>query len=126
MDEITKMMQAEITNYGVLAERVGDMVLMNQITSVDDELLYEPHNGETEYCIVHDPCNDDVRNASEDHCEYEQHEIYQFYAITSNGAEFLTRNTNEIVLYSNELDAYFWGICHFGTAWGYVNFSNWK
>jgi len=42
-------------------------------------------------------------------------EFYQFYVITQGGAEYLKRNTDEVVFYSDKLDAYFWGITHFGT-----------
>jgi hypothetical protein len=91
----------ETINYSELARRVGDMVLMNNITSVDENLFENVENGnlyDEEY--------------PDDHIE-----IYQYYAITSGGADYLKSNTNEIVLYSDILDTYFWGITHFGTPW---------
>ena len=50
----------------------------------------------------------------------EQPEIYQYYIISDNGADFLKRYTNEIVYYIETLDIYIWGITHWGTGWDYV------
>ena len=47
-------------------------------------------------------------------------EIYQWFIISSNGAEILKDYTNEIVYYNEELDLYLWGVTHWGTAWDYV------
>lgn len=47
-------------------------------------------------------------------------EIYQYYIISYNGADFLQRYTDEIVYYIESLDMYIWGITHYGTAWDYV------
>ena len=40
--------------------------------------------------------------------------------ITQRGYGFLSRNTDEIVYYCEELDIYLWSITHFGTSWDYV------
>lgn len=50
----------------------------------------------------------------------EQPEIYQYYIISDNGADFLKRYTDEIVYYIPLLDIYVWGITHWGTGWDYV------
>ena len=50
----------------------------------------------------------------------EQPEIYQYYIISDNGADFLHRYTDEIVYYIPVLDIYVWGIAHWGTGWDYV------
>lgn len=47
-------------------------------------------------------------------------EIYQYFIISSAGAEILQDYTNEIVYYNEELDMYVWGITHYGTSWDYV------
>ena len=47
-------------------------------------------------------------------------EIYQYYIISRSGYEFLSRYTDEIVLYNEKLDIYLWAITHFGTSWDYV------
>jgi hypothetical protein len=50
----------------------------------------------------------------------EQPEIYQYYIISDNGADFLKRYTNEIVYYLDALNIYIWGVTHWGTSWDYV------
>lgn len=52
--------------------------------------------------------------------EYEVPEIYQYYIISQGGADYLKRVSKEIVLYSELLDCYVWGITHFGTSWDWV------
>ena len=48
------------------------------------------------------------------------YDVYQTYIISEKGYDFLSRNTDEIVYYCEELDIYLWGITHFGTSWDYV------
>ena len=63
----------------------------------------------------------DVINGSEYDEETDSYaDIFQYYIISSQGAEILQRETEEIVFYNEELDMYVWGITHFGTAWDYV------
>ena len=63
----------------------------------------------------------DVINGSEyDEATDSYVDIFQYYIISSQGAEILQRETEEIVFYNEELDMYVWGVTHFGTAWDYV------
>ena len=63
----------------------------------------------------------DVINGSEYDEETDSYvDIFQYYIISSQGAEILQRETEEIVFYNEELDMYVWGITHYGTAWDYV------
>ena len=63
----------------------------------------------------------DVINGSEYDEETDSYaDIFQYYIISSQGAEILQRETDEIVFYNEELDMYVWGVTHFGTAWDYV------
>lgn len=100
----------ETINYSELARRVGDMVLMNEIAKVDFSIFENVENG--------DLYETDLETG-------EQHDyakdLYQFYAITSGGADYLKDKTDEIVFYSDLLDTYFWCITHFGTPWSGVN-----
>ncbi len=52
--------------------------------------------------------------------QYNCDEIFQYYIISSYGAELLERETNEIIFYNDALDLYVWGVTHWGTAWDYV------
>lgn len=101
---ITKYM--ETITYRELARRVGDMVLMNEIVKVDHDLFDNVENGDL---YETDPETEEQYDYAKD--------LYQFYAITESGYNYLKYNTNEIVLYSEMLDTYFWGITHFGTPW---------
>ena len=63
----------------------------------------------------------DVINGSEYDEETDSYvDIFQYYIISSQGAEILQQETEEIVFYNEELDMYVWGVTHFGTAWDYV------
>ena len=63
----------------------------------------------------------DIINGSEYDEETDSYaDIFQYYIISSQGAEILQRETEEIVFYNEELDMYVWGVTHFGTAWDYV------
>ena len=87
--------------YDTLAKEVGSMILCNHMeTRLYNQLELE--NG------------DDYDEETEEH-----YEIYQWYIITSRGAEVL-RDTEALVYYDNELNVYVWGILHFGTSWRYV------
>lgn len=108
---ITKNEKTEIITYAELARRVGDMVLMNGITNSVEDLYENVFNGD----MYHEP------EEGEDQDDMDAKEIYQLYAISSNAADYLKRNTNELVFYSDDIDAYFWGITHFGTPWDGVD-----
>lgn len=106
--------KTEEISYSELARRVGDCVLNNNIMNAGD-FDFELKNGKDTHCYKHETeeeCKKDDAN-----CEYEPEDIYQTYIITSGGADYLTRNTDEIVYYCEKLDMYLWGITHFGTSW---------
>lgn len=130
----------EVSSYGVEHNRVDyrtlakcfDAVLCNDITklffsTINDEYNeVEIYNG-SEYYYIND--EGDVLSSSEyEELEPEQQQlydeqyedIYQYYIISSYGAEILERYTNEIVWYIPILDIYVWGVTHFGTGWDYV------
>lgn len=50
----------------------------------------------------------------------EQQEIYQYYIISSGGAELIQEYTNDPLFYIDFLDCYVWGVTHYGTSWSYV------
>lgn len=47
-------------------------------------------------------------------------EVFQWYIVSSGGAELLQSWTDEILYYNEELDIYLWGVTHWGTSWDYV------
>lgn len=107
----------EISEYGVKHNRVDyrtlakcfDAVLCNDVT----KLFYSTINGEYNEAELE---NGSDYNEEEDYYE----DIYQYYIISSYGAEILERYTDEIVYYLPALDIYVWGVTHFGTSWDYV------
>lgn len=111
------MTESEKVSYSELARRVGDCVLNNEIHN-NEAHEFELVNGEADYCYVHED-KKECEEHNED-CEYESYDVYQEYIITRGGAEYLQRNTNEIVYYCEELGMYLWGITHFGTGWDCV------
>lgn len=107
-------MTKETISYRELARRVGDCVLNNNIMNTGD-FDFELVGGKDDYCYKHETeeeCEKDSEN-----CEYESKDVYQNYIITPSGADYLIKNTDEIVYYSEKLDLYLWGITHFGTSW---------
>ena len=89
-------------DYYTLSKIVGDSILNNVLISYIGWDEWELVNG----------YEDD-----EDGCYLE---VYQYYIISDNGAQFLQDHTDEIVYYHSELDMFVWGITHFGTSWDYV------
>lgn len=89
-------------DYYTLSKIVGDSILNNVLIS---------YIGWDEWELVNGYEEDEDGN-------YE--EVYQYYIISDNGAQFLEDHTDELVYYHPELDLYVWGITHFGTSWDYV------
>lgn len=106
----------ETVSYKELARRVGDCVLNNQIHSATGEKYdFDLFSGSDSRCYVHE--TEEECEEHSDKCEYDGVEICQEYIITQSGAEYLQRNTNEIVFYCEALDIYLWGVTHYGTSW---------
>ena len=107
----------EISSYGIEHNRVDyrtlaqcfDAVLCNDITKLFYSTINNEYN-EIEYY------NGTDYNEEEDY----QYDVYQYYVISSYGAEILERYTDEIVYYLPAIDIYVWGVTHFGTSWDYV------
>jgi len=113
------MEKTETISYSELARRVGDCVLNNQLQSeLAGEYDFELFNGEDMYCYKHEDKEECAKDDS--NCDYESIDVYQTYVITQSGAEYLQRNTEEIVYYCEKLELYLWGITHFGTSWSGV------
>lgn len=117
-----------------------DMVLMNNITEVDENIYYSFESdvtpmgnddcdiqeaieaGDTEtdkkyVCHTHGIATDE-----EFECEDKEDdsEVYQWFAINPSDATYL-KNHGQAIAYSEVLDTYFLAIMHFGTSWDYVD-----
>lgn len=103
-------------SYRALANRVGDMVLFNEADNIDENM----QDSGLENGFMYTDKDGNYTNDSwdeENNCDNDKRGIYQMYAITDGGADYLKRNTSELVFYSEKMDLYFWGITHFGTSW---------
>ena len=47
-------------------------------------------------------------------------EVFQYCIIPERGYEILEANTNELVMYSYDLDVFLWCVTHYGNSWDYV------
>lgn len=94
--------------YGELAKRLDALKLFNKAPELDPEMVYEGLENGTLWESPEDEENGDVK------------EIYQWYLISPSDAEYIKRNTDELIFYSDVLDEYVWGVTHFGTSWDYV------
>lgn len=95
-------------DYKTLAKSF-DAVLCNNITSI----FYGTVNGEYNEAELY---NGSEYNEDTD-C---YREVFQYFIISSYGAEILQTWTDEIVWYLPALDCYVWGVTHYGTSWDHV------
>lgn len=86
-----------IKTYKDFADRLGGLILCNEMAGRDIELI----SGELTY---------------DEDCYYE---IFQWFIIQD--PSFVMDHTDELIFYDNELDLYILGVTHFGTSWDYVS-----
>lgn len=101
-------MTTKTITYGELAKRLDALKLFNKAPELDPEMVYEGLENGTLWESPEDEENGDVK------------EIYQWYLISPSDAEYIKRNTDELIFYSDVLDEYVWGVTHLGTSWDYV------
>jgi hypothetical protein len=120
-----------------------DMVLMNNIPEVDPSVW---ENWEDESPLATEACEWRINDATEkawccdthmfdgtgdypatgehpEQCAFAESdfaEVYQWFAIGGNDAEYL-KDHNQYITYSDMLDTYFLAITHCGTSWDYVD-----
>jgi hypothetical protein len=135
---------SEIISYEELAKRLDAVKLFNKAPELDPEIYDGLENGSL---YEDEPCEWFVNKATTpswccdthmydgtgdlpatgDHpevCQFgedqEPSEIYQWYLISPSDADYMKRNTDELIFYSEVLDEYVWGVTHFGTPWSAV------
>jgi len=107
------MKTSERITYKELADRLDSIYLFNKAPELDENLWDNLENGELEYMCDCIQCDD----RPDDEKEMISEEIFQWYLIGKNDAEYLMRHTDEIIFYSDVLDEYIWGVTHWGTPW---------
>ena len=108
-------------DYKTLAHGVGDMILNNEIISYDIDYWILENGSDIKYydTELEDYVDyDDIEDWG--NIEEEYSDIYQYYIISSYGAELLQDLTDEILYYNENLNMWLWGITHFGTGWSGV------
>lgn len=69
-------------------------------------------------------CFADADEEEQDEDEADE-EVFQWFIISEDSAEFFVHYTNELIYYSESFDIYLLGVTHFGTAWRCV-MTEWK
>lgn len=101
-------MSKKTITYAELANRLDAVKLFNKAPELDQYIYDGLENGSL-------MVEKDDGTESEDYKD-----IFQWYLISPSDAEYIKRNTDELIFYSEVLDEYIWGITHFGTSWDYV------
>lgn len=60
------------------------------------------------------------RQYESDEDDEDDEEVFQWFIISDDAAQFFMQFTNELIYYSEELDMYILGVTHLGTAWSCV------
>lgn len=111
-------------DYRTLADVVGDCVLCNAMADRFGNTLEWVSGEMYSYYDINNGYEEITREEAEERewedVEQEVIDVYQWYIISDRGAELLKRETDEIVLYDEELDVYVWAVTHYGTSWDYV------
>lgn len=68
---------------------------------------------------IFDNMENETEESEEEGEDPQYKEIYQWFIVSNYGAEIL-RDMGECLTYSDILDAYIWGVDHWGTSWDYV------
>lgn len=97
-------------DYGTFA-KAFDAVLVNDIT----KLFFSTVNNE--FCEPEYINGYDEYDGSDD---YQEPEIFQYFIVSSSGADLIQEYTNDPLFYLPVIDCYIWGVTHFGTSWDYV------
>lgn len=98
-------MTKEVITYAELVNRLNVAKLFNKAPELDPEMYYEGLENGSLWDNPEDEENGDIK------------EIYQWFLINPSDADYLKRNTDELIFYSAVLDEYVWGVTHFGTSW---------
>lgn len=111
-------------DYRTLAQ-CFDAVLCNNIVEVDPYIFDNIESGKL-YEYYDEEWNEITREEYDELNEQgkETHEqakeIFQWFIIDGRCALDLLQEAGELVLYSEKLDCYIWGVDHWGTSWDYV------
>lgn len=131
INDITKLFFADINGEWNEAEQINGYIdnseeieeLQGELEELEGEMLHytlwggEPYDFDAAQARIEELEEqiDDLEREQE-----EQPDIYQYYIVSSYGADILQDYTNDPVFYLPVLDCYVWGVTHWGTSWDYV------
>ena len=118
-------MKTKTISYSELSDKyVRNAVLLNNLPHIDDNWMY---GFIVSPLLQQDIDEQQAENEKENGEDAEPVSIYDFaegiyqtYIIDDTSALALYNNTSELISYSEQLDAFFWHVCHYGTGWTHV------
>ena len=120
VNDITKLFYSTINGEYVEPEQINGYIdnseEIGELQDRIDELMEENEDGSKAAKI--DELQDRIDELDEE--QTAQHEIFQYFIISANGADILQEHTNDPIYYIETLDMYIWGVTHWGTSWDYV------
>lgn len=120
VNDITKLFYAEINGeYNEPEQENGQIDNNDEINNLNVKLseLMDENEDESRTAEIEE-LQDQINELEEQ--QDEQPEIYQYFIISSYGAEIIKDYTNDPLYYLPVIDCYVWGITHYGTSWDYV------
>lgn len=129
--EFLKDLREKRTSYADMIDFCCDSLILNNSIMEElakNNLYFELYCGDVVEYI--DNNGDIITSEQADKLNYDEYEsqdkdFYQYYIISKQGTERLSKYTNEVVLYNEELDLYLLAVDHFGTGWRCMP-ANWK
>lgn len=128
VNDITKLFYADISGEYSEAEQVNGYIdnselieaKQEQIETLENTLLYHAFDEEHESYLRGqiEIIEEQIEELEQE--QDEQQEIYQYFIVNQGGAEIIQEYTNDPLYYLPVIDAYVWGITHYGTSWDYV------
>jgi hypothetical protein len=113
VNDITKLFYSDVNGEYIEPEQINGYIdnsdaieeLREQIDALEDP---------EQIAALEDQIDDLEREQDE------QRDIYQYYIISSAGADIIETYTNDPLFYLDFLDCYIWGVTHYGTGWSCV------
>lgn len=88
-----------------------------EIENAIDDLSFEEWETEEQERIA----DEHIKQLEDRLTDFEtiENEVFQWFIVSDSALWYLKR-AGELVFYSDVLGCYIWGVCHWGTSWGYV------
>ena len=128
VNDITRLFYASLNHEYIEPEQIHGYIdnseqieeLRDKIEELEDILnLDENDNTPSDELLAQiDELNEQIEELERE--QDEQPEIYQYFIVSRWGADLIQDYTNDPLYYIEAIDAYIWGVTHWGTSWDYV------